>query len=122
MAKNGTSCPWKGNERNGVGFDLRIGHFCWHWLYHSDQNQGYVFHMLSSIQASLPQVNNNTFDQWSSVFDKVYAIKWEDLILRECVRRGTIAILSHAVWYGSVAALTLFSKQPYSHDLILYFK
>ncbi|KAI3816344.1 hypothetical protein L1987_16037 [Smallanthus sonchifolius] len=96
MAKNGTSCPWNGNERNGAGFDLRIGHFCWHWLYQSDQNQSYVFNMLSSIHVSLPRINNNTFDQWSSVFDNVYEIKWEDLIIRECVRRGTIMLLYHA--------------------------
>ncbi|KAJ0682572.1 putative non-specific serine/threonine protein kinase [Helianthus annuus] len=122
MATNGASFPWKSNEEKGACFDLRIGQFCWHWLSHSDQHLGYVFTMLSSIHATLTRVNNHTFYQWSFVFDKMSQIKREDFILKDCVRRGTIAILYHAVWSGSAAALTLLYSQPCSHDLILYFK
>ncbi|MFS8015132.1 putative non-specific serine/threonine protein kinase [Helianthus anomalus] len=76
--------------------------------------------MLSSIHAILTRINNNTFYQWSFVFDK--KIKREDFILSDCVRRGTIAIVYHVVWSGSAAALTLLYSKPCSHDLILYFK
>lgn len=89
MLINGTSsssCPWKGNE----SFDSRIGRSCWHWLYHNDQERQ---HVLKLIPQTPPRVKANALGRCYSAFDKVYEIKWEDLIIRECIGKGIIIII-----------------------------
>ncbi|XP_024984291.1 probable LRR receptor-like serine/threonine-protein kinase At1g29720 [Cynara cardunculus var. scolymus] len=125
MGKYGIAWPWKGNGRGG--------HFCWHWLY-DDQEDEYGLQSSSGQ----PRVNTNyaagndnkALGTWSSSFynadldncSKDYEIKWEDLMIKEQIGRGSSGTVYHAVWYGSDVALKLFSKQEYSHDLILSFR
>ncbi|KAM0053769.1 putative protein kinase TKL-CTR1-DRK-2 family [Helianthus debilis subsp. tardiflorus] len=117
MLRNGFSCPWNGNPTSRS---------IWHWLYHSDQEHDYILNTIPAKLESKSRFNTNTLSQWSSSFDKVYEIKWEDLLIRECIGRGSYGRLYHALWYGSVCsdvAVKLFHKQEcYSHDLILSFR
>ncbi|KAF5824139.1 putative protein kinase TKL-CTR1-DRK-2 family [Helianthus annuus] len=141
MLRNGFSCPWNGNPPSRS---------IWHWLYHSDQEHEYILNTMPAKLESKSCFNTNTLSQWSSSFDKVYEIKWEDLLIRECIGRGSYGRLYHALWCGSVCsvspcpsyldtinyifisdcnvivqdvAVKLFHKQEYySHDLILSFR
>ncbi|MFS7909468.1 putative protein kinase TKL-CTR1-DRK-2 family [Helianthus anomalus] len=113
-SKNGFSCPWNGNQ---------TARSIWHWVYHSDQEHEYILKMIPAKLESKSRFNTNTLSQWSSSFDKVYEIKWEDLLIGECIGRGSYGNLYHAMWYGSDVAVKLFHKQEYySHDLILSFR
>lgn len=82
MVKNGIMWPWKGNERNESRFDSKAARLCLHWL-QSDQENENVRQMSSDIPKKVESVV-------ASYVDKLYEIKWEDLIIRECIRRGVI--------------------------------
>lgn len=77
-------------------FDLTTDSFCWHWL-HGDQEQRYFVKMGSIAPAkvvSQPWSNTNcccgknTLWPWSSSFDILDEIKWEDLMIRERIKKG----------------------------------
>ncbi|KAJ0815996.1 putative protein kinase TKL-CTR1-DRK-2 family [Helianthus annuus] len=85
MLRNGFSCPWNGNPPSRS---------IWHWLYHSDQEHEYILNTMPAKLESKSCFNTNTLSQWSSSFDKVYEIKWEDLLIRECIGRGIANTMS----------------------------
>ncbi|GJT19301.1 PAS domain-containing protein tyrosine kinase family protein [Tanacetum coccineum] len=98
----------------GRSLDSRSCRFCWHW-FHGDQENEYDVEMSFSIPdngESQPRVNAHN----------LYEIKWEDLIFRERIGRGSYGTVYHAVWNGSDVALKLLPKQEHSHDMIHSFE
>ncbi|KAJ9559368.1 hypothetical protein OSB04_013982 [Centaurea solstitialis] len=105
--------------RRGI-HKILSGRFFSHWLY-DDQVNEYGLQM-SSDQPWVHTKFAGHDNKASSFSSKDYEITWEDLMIKEEIGQGSCGTVYHAVWFGSDVALKLFSKQEYSHDLILSFR
>ncbi|KAF8093271.1 hypothetical protein N665_0385s0019 [Sinapis alba] len=99
MVKKGIPWPWKGNEQEGLNN---------------------ISSSSSSCKSTSNTVMNKQVDTDSDCLE--YEISWDDLKVGEEIGQGSCGTVYRGLWFGSVVAVKVFSKEEYPEEVVQSFR